>query len=62
MKRIGYLLMAFFILASLAGCCVESRGVTTHVPGKYKGAKDPLLALKNQQALNDRLKLVQSDR
>ncbi len=62
MKRIGYLLVAFFILASLWGCCLESRGFTTHVPAKYKGAKDPLLALKNQQQLVDRLKLVQSDR
>ena len=33
-----------------------------HKPGVYKGAKDPLLALKNQQELIDRLKLVQTDR
>jgi len=62
MKRIGYLLMAFIVLAALSGCCLESRGVTMHQPGKYKGAKDPLLALKNQQRLIDRLKLVQTDR
>ncbi len=62
MKRIGYLLMAFFVFAALSACCVESRGMTTHVPGKYKGTKDPLLALKNQQEVKDRLKLVQSDR
>ena len=62
MKRLGYLLMAFFVLAALSGCCLESRSVTMHEPGKYKGAKDPLLALKNQQQLIDRLKLVQTDR
>ncbi len=62
MKRIGYLVMGFFVLAVLSGCCYESRGVTMHEPGKYKGTKDPLLAFKNQQQLIDRLKLVQTDR
>jgi len=62
MKRIRYLLMAFFVFGALSGCCLESRSVTMHEPGKYKGAKDPLLALKNQQQLIDRLKLVQTDR
>jgi hypothetical protein len=33
-----------------------------HEPGVYKGAKDPMLALQNQQVLIDRLKLVQTDR
>jgi hypothetical protein len=28
----------------------------------YKGAKDPVLALKQQQELIDRFKLVQTDR
>ncbi len=62
MRRISYLLTAFFVLAALWGCCLESRKVTMHEPGKYKGVKDPLLALKNQQQLIDRLKLVQTDR
>ena len=62
MRRIGHLLTAFFVLAALWGCCLESRSVTMHEPGKYKGAKDPLLKLQNQQDLIDRLKLVQTDR
>ncbi len=62
MKRIGYLLMAFIVLAGLAGCSTESRKTTVHEPGVYKGEKDALLALKNQQQLIDRLKLVQTDR
>ena len=62
MKRILFMLIAFVVLAGLASCTTESRNVTMHKPGVYKGAKDPLLALKNQQELSDRLKVVQSDR
>jgi hypothetical protein len=62
MKRILFMLTAFVVLAGLIGCSSESRNVTVHKPGVYKGAKDPLLALKNQQDLIDRLKLVQTDR
>ncbi len=62
MKRIWPILMALITLAGLAGCSYESRETTIHEPGVYKGAKDPLLALKNQQQLIDRLKLVQTDR
>jgi len=62
MKRIGYLLAAFFFLVALSACSSEPRGTTIHKPGEYKGAKDPLLALKNQQELIDRFKLVQTDR
>jgi uncharacterized protein YceK len=62
MKRIGYILMVFIVLTGLAGCSTESRKTTIHEPGVYKGTKDPLLALKNQQELIDRLKLVQTDR
>ncbi len=62
MKRIGYLLMVFTVLAGFAGCSTESRKTTVHEPGVYKGAKDPLLALKNQQELIDRFRLVQTDR
>jgi len=62
MKRILFILTAFAVLAGLVGCSSESRNVTMHKPGVYKGVKDPLLALKNQQELIDRLKLVQTDR
>ncbi|HET6460958.1 MAG TPA: hypothetical protein VFG29_09240 [Syntrophales bacterium] len=62
MKRILSMLTAFVVLAGLVSCSSESRSVTMHKPGVYKGTKDPLLALKNQQELIDRLKLVQSDR
>ncbi|HVO65705.1 MAG TPA: hypothetical protein VMT12_04395 [Syntrophales bacterium] len=62
MKRIVLVLTAFAVIAGLFGCSSESRNVTMHKPGIYKGFKDPLLALKNQQELIDRLKLVQTDR
>ena len=62
MKRILFILTAFVVLAGLVGCSSESRNVTMHKPGVYKGATDPVMALKNQQELIDRLKLVQSDR
>ena len=62
MKRIFIMFTAFAVMISLVGCSSESRNVTVHKPGVYKGAKDPLLALKNQQELIDRLKVVQSDR
>ncbi len=62
MKRILFMLTAFAVLVGFVGCSSESRNVTMHKPGVYKGAKDPLLALKNQQELIDRLKLVQTDR
>jgi hypothetical protein len=62
MKRIGYLLSVVLILTVLPGCSSEPRSVTMHEPGEYKGAKDPLLAQQKQQALIDRLKLVQTDR
>ena len=62
MKRILFMLTAFVIIAGLVGCTTESRSVTAHKPGIYKGEKDQLLALKNQQELIDRLKVTQSDR
>jgi type IV pilus biogenesis protein CpaD/CtpE len=62
MKRILFMLIAFVVLAGLVGCTTESRSVTMHKPAVYKGTKDPLLTLKNQQELIDRLKLTQSDR
>ncbi len=62
MKSIGRILMVFIVLAGLVACSTESRKTTIREPGVYKGAKDPLLALKNQQELIDRFRLVQTDR
>lgn len=62
MKRIGNTLAALIVLAGLAACSTESRKTTIHEPGVFKGEKDALLALKNQQQLIDRLKLIQTDR
>lgn len=62
MKRIVWLLTVSVVLTWLAGCSMEPRTVTMHEPGVYKGAKDPLLSLQNQQVLIDRFRLVQTDR
>ncbi len=62
MKRAWQILMMLIVLAGLPFCSYESRKTTIHEPGVYKGEKDQLLALKNQQELIDRLKLVQTDR
>jgi hypothetical protein len=62
MKRRWCVLMAFVVLVGLAGCSSESRNVTMHKPGVYKGTQDPLLARQGQQDLIDRFKLVQADR
>jgi len=62
MKRTGYILAAFILLVGLTGCSSESRDVTMHKPGVYKGDKDQMLARQGQQELVDRLKLVQTDR
>lgn len=62
MKRIGCLLTAFLMFTSLSACSSEPRSTTIHKPGEYKGKKDPLTAMENQQQLIDRLKLVQTDR
>jgi len=52
-------------LVSLGGC-YESPDVTVYQPGVYKGSRDPLLALertdKQQQRLQERFKMVQTDR
>ena len=51
------------LLAALAGCSPEPRTVSIHEPGVYKGEKDPLLAMQQQeQVLVDRFRLVQTDR
>jgi hypothetical protein len=62
MKGIGTILMAIFVLIGLIGCSSESRKVTLHKPGVYKGVKDPLLTMQKQGELVDRFKLVQTDR
>jgi hypothetical protein len=62
MKRIIFLLPALLLIALQVGCSTEQRSMTMHKPGVYKGDKDQLLALKNQQELIDRLMLGQTDR
>ena len=66
MKRMIWLLtvsvVSAALLAGLAGCSIEPRSVTMREPGVYKGTKDPMLALQNQQVLIDRFRLVQTDR
>lgn len=62
MKLKYCIIAAIIALVGFLGCSPESRSVTMHEPGVYKGAKDPVLALKQQQELIDRFKLVQTDR
>jgi hypothetical protein len=62
MKRIIILFIVLVIPALQLGCSLEQRSLTMHKPGVYKGDKDQLLALKNQQELIDRLMLGQTDR
>jgi hypothetical protein len=62
MKRIVFLFMIVAITALQFGCSSEPRSITVHKPGVYKGDRDQLLALKNQQELIDRLMLGQTDR
>ena len=62
MKRIVFLWMAVPVIAALIGCSPEPRSITVHEPGVYKGDKDQLSAVKNQQELIDRFMLVQTDR
>lgn len=61
--KLKYLIMAILMaFAGIAGCSPEPRSVTLHEPGVYKGKRDPVMELKNQQELIDRARLVQSDR
>jgi hypothetical protein len=62
MKLKYCIISAIVALVGFLGCSPEPRSVTMHEPGVYKGAKDPVLALKQQQELSDRFKLVQTDR
>ncbi len=60
--KMKYYIIAVIVIACLAGCSSEPRSVTMHKPGVYKGAKDQVLSLQQQQLLIDRFKLVQTDR
>ena len=62
MKRLCAILTAMALLSVIAGCSPEPRTITIHEPGVYKGQRDPVMELKNQQELNDRFRLVQTDR
>ena len=64
MKRTWHIVTACIVLAGLTSCSTEPRDVTMHEPGVYKGDKDELLAKSQQQeqALIDRMRLVQTDR
>ena len=62
MKKIVYILAAVLVLIGFAACSDESRNFAMHEPGIYKGAKDPLLAVKEHKELEARFKMVQIDR
>jgi hypothetical protein len=63
MKRKLWILILIPLFAMLSGCSSdESRELTIHEPGLYKGGKDPLLAKNMHQELNNRFKMVQTDR
>ena len=63
-KRTITMALGLTAALALAGCW-ESTDVTVHEPGKYKGAKDPLLsqqASSRTESLRQRFQLVQADR
>ena len=62
MKLKYFIMAALLTFTGIAGCSPEPRKVTLHEPGVYKGDRDPVLELKQQQELINRFKLVQSDR
>jgi hypothetical protein len=62
MRRTLYILALFLACAGLAACTDESREVTIHEPGVYKGTVDPLLAKQQDQELINRFKMIQTDR
>ena len=57
MKGIGTILTAIFVLIGLIGCSSESRKVTLHKPGVYKGTKDPLLAKQEATGIDRSLQI-----
>jgi len=63
-KRTVTTALALLVVLTLSGCW-ESADVTVNEPGKYKGAKDPLLSQQvssRTEALHQRFQLVQADR
>jgi len=55
-------IISILLITGLAACSSESREFTMHKAGLYKGTKDPLLAKDLHQELNDRFKMIQTDR
>jgi len=62
MKSKLWILILIPMFIWMSGCSDESREYTQHEPGVYKGGKDPLLAKDMHQELNNRFKMVQTDR
>ena len=63
-KRTMTMALGLVAALGLAGCW-ESTDVTLNEPGKYMGAKDPLLsqqASSRTESLRQRFQLVQADR
>jgi hypothetical protein len=66
MGRRGWLCMVGLLTGLLLTGCYEKPKATLYQPGVYQGASDPLVKLeqspKQQDALKQRLQLVQMDR
>lgn len=62
MKRYIYILAALFIFVGLAACSDEPREFTYYQSGEYKGTTDPLLTKNLHEELNNRFRMVQTDR
>ena len=63
--RHKFTLMLIVVASLVLSGCWESPDVTMHEAGKYKGAKDPLLATSGAsraEGLQKRFQLVQVDR
>jgi hypothetical protein len=59
-------LIIVLIVSALSACYRSPADFTYHQPGEYKGRKDALLAkqqaVEHQQELEERFKLIQTDR
>lgn len=62
MKKYISIFISLLFVMGLAACSDESREMTMHEPGQYKGGKDPLLAKNMDKELQDRFMQVQTDR
>ena len=62
MRATWPLLLLLVVSLSLSACSDERRELTLHDPGEYKGATDPLLATGPHPELNERFKMIQTDR